>query len=290
MKRSAILIALLVTLIWGINFVVIKWGLHDFPPLLFTALRFLLTAFPLLFFVPRPTVPLSLLLIYSLGTFVAQFALLFPAMAIGASAGLSSLLLQVQVFFTIGIAYLFIGDALHRWQLIGLAVACCGLAIIAINTGGDMPMLSFVLILLAAIGWASGNVATRRMPAVAILSLVVWGGLIATAPLAILSWLFEREYWQWQTLSEASWSGWFSLAYIVYLSTLVCYGLWGWLLQNYPVGMIAPFTLLVPISGFLSAAVLMHEPLPLWKLIAGMLILLGLAINLFGKKLFERYR
>ncbi len=118
MSRKDGVLALLVVVVWGLNFVVIKVGLHNMPPLMLAGLRFMLVAFPAIFFVARPKVPLNLLLGYGLTISFAQFAFLFCAINFGMPAGLASLVLQAQAFFTIVLgAFTFRGAI--AWQTIG---------------------------------------------------------------------------------------------------------------------------------------------------------------------------
>ena len=72
---------------------------------------------------------------------------------------------------------------------------------------------------------------------------------------------------------------------MTYVSTWLGYGLWTWLLSIYPVGMVVPFTLLVPIVGMFASSVYFAEGMQSWKLVAAGFILLGLVTHLFGRKL-----
>ena len=236
-------LAVLVTFIWGVNFTFIAWGLESFPPLMLTALRFFFTAVPLVFFLKPPKFNRTLL-IYAIGTFVMQYAFVFTAMHLGASAGLTALLLQIQIFITVLLAYFILGEAVSRMQIIGMLVGVLGLSVIALNLGGDMPLAGFVCILIAAIGWSFGNIASKqastqatkqrsdgaiipsntgrnKASALSALALVVWGGLIACVILTLSSLIFETEAWQLATFTEASLKSWLSLGFIVYVSTLI---------------------------------------------------------------------
>lgn len=278
MSLTHIVLAVLVALIWGVNFVIIRFGLESLPPILFSALRFWLTALPWVFFVKPP--PFSrAFFIYALGTFTVQFSLLFSAMHLGASAGLSSLILQVQVFFTMAFAYVFLGERISRFQLLGLSVSCVGLLVIMAHLGGDMPPIAFVLVILAASTWGSGNIAAKQLSGENVMALIIWGGLLAAVVLSIMSLLLERQAWQLQTLTNLSGKSGFALFYIVYFSTFVGYGLWGVLLQKNRAGDVAQFTLLVPVFGMTASAVLLGEAMTWWKIVAAVLIIAGLLIS-----------
>ena len=309
-------LAILVTFIWGVNFTFIAWGLESFPPLMLTALRFFFTAVPLVFFLKPPKFNRTLL-IYAIGTFVMQYAFVFTAMHLGASPGLTALLLQIQIFITVLLAYFILDEAVSRMQIIGMLVGMLGLSVIALNLGGDMPLAGFVCILIAAIGWSFGNIASKqasaqaalkttrhgheseitvvspstgknRASALSALALVVWGGLIACVMLILSSLIFETEAWQLATFADASLKSWLSLGFIVYVSTLIGFGLWAHLLGQNTASKVMPFALLVPVFGMITSVLLTGEVVTWWKMLAMTLILSGLLLaNLkirLGKK------
>lgn len=297
-----IVLAVLVAFIWGVNFTFIAWALESFPPLMLTALRFFFTAVPLVLFLKPPKFNRTLF-IYAIGTFVMQYAFVFTAMHLGASAGLTALLLQVQIFITVLLAYVILGEAVSRMQIIGMLVGVLGLGVIALNLGGDMPLVGFICILIAAIGWSFGNIASKqastqqsasnfsnaspvnsnnkasnRTSALSALSLVVWGGLIACVVLTLSSLLFETEAWTLATFTEASFKSWLSLGFIVYVSTLIGFGLWAHLLSQNIASKVMPFALLVPVFGMATSVLFTGEVVTWWKMLAMMLILSGLIL------------
>ena len=297
-------LAVLVTFIWGVNFTFIAWGLDSFPPLMLTALRFFFTAIPLVFFLKPPKFNRTLF-IYAIGTFVMQYAFVFTAMHLGASAGLTALLLQIQIFITVLLAYVMLGEAVNRMQIIGMIVGLLGLGVIALNLGGDMPLAGFVCILIAAIGWSFGNIASKqasaqatlksaqhessvsnispttgknKASALSALALVVWGGLIACVILTLSSLIFETDAWQLATFTDASLKSWLSLGFIVYVSTLIGFGLWAHLLSQNTASKVMPFALLVPVFGMTTSVLLTGEVVTWWKMLAMILILSGLLL------------
>ena len=312
-------LAVLVTFIWGVNFTFIAWGLESFPPLMLTALRFFFTAVPLVLFLKPPKFNRTLF-IYAIGTFVMQYAFVFTAMHLGSSPGLTALLLQIQIFITVLLAYFILGEAVSRMQIVGMLVGVLGLSVIALNLGGDMPLAGFICILIAAIGWSFGNIASKqaskqasekaseqtalkamqqgtrvsvatssteknKASALSALALVVWGGLIACVMLTISSLTFETDAWQMATFTEASLKSWLSLGFIVYISTLIGFGLWAHLLSQNTASKVMPFALLVPIFGMVTSVLLTGEMVTWWKMLAMMLILSGLLLaNVKTKK------
>ena len=283
------LIGMIVVTVWGLNFIAIKLGLREVPPLLLVVLRFLMVTFPVIFFLPRPPIGWTWLITLSLAINVGQFAFLFLSMKVGMPAGLASLVLQSQAFFTLFVAVTWLGEQ-WRWNhLAGLLVAAFGMAIIGSQQGGEMTAAGFGLIIASAACWGTGNVimrqATQGVPAFSMLSLIVWIGAIAIIPLTILSWIFEG-YEAWLTAYHAfTWVGAGSVAYVAFFATLVGYGLWGKLISRYPASIVSPFALLVPIVGLSSSALLLGESLSLWQCLGALLVMTGLVIHVFGSNI-----
>lgn len=280
-----ILLALLIVVIWGVNFVAIAFALDDLPPFLLTALRFIFVAFPLVCFLPRPAVKWSHLLTYGLAMFAGQFSFLFLGMKLGVSAGLTSVVLQVQVLITIALGAMLLKERISVVQILGALVAVSGFVIVAANTGGEATAAGLLCIFLAALSWAFANVTSRRLGRVNALALVVWGSLVVPVPMLLASLAFEGPARIWSSLAHVSASAVLALAFIVYISTLVAYSLWSWLLARHPASSVSPFTLLVPLVAMFSSAWLLGEHLAPWKLLAASLVLTGLALNVFAPRL-----
>ena len=270
--------------VWGSNFVVIKMALAHMPPLLFATLRFALAFVPAAFFLKRPAVPWASLIGY--GVLIGgQFAFLYIAMERSISPGLASLVVQTQVFFTIGLAMVATRErvAAHQWA--ALALAAAGLAVIIANRGGDVSPLGVGLVLAAALSWAGGNIVGRSNPGVNMLAFVVWSSLFAVPPLLALSLVFEG----WPAIAAGvrnagPWT-WAALLYQSFGNSLFGYGAWAWLLARHPAATVSPFALLVPVFGMATSALVMDEPLQSWKLFAALLVMSGLALNLAWPRL-----
>ncbi|WP_068829740.1 EamA family transporter [Pseudomonas sp. BMS12] len=288
MPLPHILLALLVTLIWGVNFVVIKVGLEDFPPLLFCALRFALAALPLLFL--RGPLPAPGWRIVQIGVLlgVVKFGLLFVGMHLGMPAGLSSLVLQSQVFFTVLIAALVLGERPTARALAGLVLAAGGLVLIGLQRPLGDSLLGFALVVAAALAWAFSNIATKRSGASDMLRLICWVSLVPVLPLLGLSYLFEGPQAMGAALSNLSWRGVGALLYIAFLATTVGFAIWSFLLRRYPASLVTPFALAVPVSGLLSGWLLLGEALsPLGWLACG-LVFGGLVITVLPASVLRR--
>ena len=284
MKISHLILAILVAVVWGFNFVVIEVGLHEIPPLMLCALRFLLTALPAIFFFKRPAIPWKLLVAYSLVMFALQFGFLFGGICAGVTAGVASLIVQVQIFFTIILAAIFLHERPNPPQILGMLVAFSGIILVGVKLEANVTLLGFMLLLAAGTSWAVGNLISKKIHNVNMFALVVWGNFIAFFPMLAISLLFEGKKAMLLSLHGVTWLTAVAVLYIVYCSTIFGYGTWSWLIKRYPVATIAPYALLVPVVGFLSSALVLHENLPLWKIFAALLVVSGLVINFFGTR------
>ncbi|WP_276487077.1 EamA family transporter [Ectopseudomonas mendocina] len=290
MTPKDLLLALLVIVAWGMNFVVIKVGLHGMPPMLMGALRFMLAAFPAILLVRRPQVPLRWMLAYGMTISLGQFACLFYAMYVGMPAGLASLVLQSQAFFTLFFAALFLGERLRGSNLFGLLVAASGLVLIGLQGGQAMTLAGFALTIAAASMWALGNVVTRKLGKVNLVGLVVWGSLIPPLPFLALSLWLEGPELIIRSLSTLGLDSLLVLAYLAFGATILGYGLWSRLLSRYPASQVAPFSLLVPVVGISSSALLLGERLGGLQMVGAALVMAGLLINVWGGRLLDSWR
>lgn len=290
MTPKDVCMALLVIVAWGLNFIVIKYGLDGLPPMLLGALRFALVAFPAVLFIRRPQLPWRWLIAYGATISLGQFAFLFESMAHGMPPGLASLVLQAQAFFTLVFAAVFIGERLTPSSVLGLLVAAGGLALIGLQSGATTPLLAVVLTLCAASMWAMGNVITRRFGHVDLVALVVWGAVIPPLPFMALSWWLEGPALIEQSLRHIGLVSLLALAYLAFVATLFGYINWSKLLSRYPAGKVAPFSLLVPVVGLSSSAWLLGERLSAWQYAGALLVMLGLLINLLGPRLLSGRR
>lgn len=280
-----LLLALVIVVIWGTNFIAIYVGLKELPPFLFSAIRFGLSALPFVFFIPRPKTPWKYLFGFGIFNFVLQFGLLFTGMHLGLSPGLASLVVQVQVFFSMGLAFLLFSEKPGIIKIIGSVISFAGIGIVALNVNGSATLIGFIFAILAALSWAFGNVFTKKINAKSPFALVAWGNLIALPFMLAISFFMEGPAEISNALSNISWNTIGAVAFVVYLSTHLGYGLWGYLLKTYPTSTVVPYTLLIPVVGFLSSAVFLGENLDSWKLWASLFIMSGLVFSLFEKKI-----
>jgi O-acetylserine/cysteine efflux transporter len=280
------LLALAVVAVWGSNFVVIKLGLDELPPLLFGTLRFTFALLPAVFFLPRPAVGWRNLAGYGVLIGAGQFGLLYLAMRGEISPGIASLVVQMQVFFTIGLSMALTRERVRGHQWLALALAVAGITIIGAHTDGSTTVKGLVMVLAAAFSWACGNTLSRRAGQVNMLAYVVWSSLFALPPLLVLSLIFEGGPAIAAGLRGASAGAWAAVLWQSVGNSLFGYAAWGWLLARHPAATITPMALLVPVFGMGAATLLLGEPLPAWKLLAAGLVMAGLALNL----LWPRWR
>jgi O-acetylserine/cysteine efflux transporter len=279
------LLALAVVAVWGSNFVVITLALGHLPPLLFAALRFFFALVPGIFLVRPPAVPWRNLALYGVLIGVGQFGLLYIAMNGGISPGIASLVVQTQVFFTIGFSIWLTSDRVFPFQWAALLLAAAGIAVIFLNTDGTMTGPGLLLVLVAACCWGAGNVTAKRAATPNMAAYVIWSSVYAIVPLLALSCIFEGPQRVAAALRTADAATWAAAAWQGWGNTLFGFAAWGWLLARHSAATIMPMALLVPVVGMSTAALVMGEALPAWKLGAGALVLAGLGVNLLWPRL-----
>lgn len=284
MTKKHQLLAFIVALIWGTNFVVIRYGLDELPPFLFAAIRFLLVAFPLIFFVAKPKASWLLIAAYGLLIGFGQFGLVYLAMQNDITPGLASLVLQMQVFFSIVLAWVFFKESASLIQWLALVVSFSGIALIASNVDGHTTTRGLILILIAATSWALGNMVVKKAGKVDIIAFLVYSSLFSVPVLAAMSFYFEGWTLIKTSLQSASMTSVWVVLWQTVGNTLIGYGIWNFLLNRYSTAIVTPWSLLVPVFGMLASFLLLDEPMQLWKLIAAGLILLGLAMNIYASK------
>ncbi len=284
MTKKHQLLAFLVAFIWGTNFVFIKYGLEELPPFLFATLRFALVAFPLILFFPKPKVSWGLIAAYGLFIGFGQFGLMFFAMQNDISPGLASLVVQMQVFFSIILAMLFFKESVSLIQWLALMISFAGVAVIASHVDGQTTLFGLALILTAATSWAFGNMVIKKVGSINIIAFLAYSSLFAVPVLAAMSLYLEG----WALIVSSLQSATINSVYVVLWqtigNTLIGYGLWNFLLSKYSAATVTPWALLVPVSGMVASSLLLSEPMPLWKLLAAILVLAGLGLNIYSSQ------
>jgi len=283
-------LAVLVTIIWGANFVVTDVALADTPPLVLTALRFLATAVPLVFLVPRPTAKARYVIGYGLVFGIGKFGVLYIAMAHGAPAGLASLVLQVQALFSVVLAGLVLHERMRPVQIAGVVAGSAGIGLLAAGGGGGdgATIAGIGLTVLAGLSWAVANVLVRASGERRPLSWLAYSALVPPLPLFGLAAIADGPGAVVHAVTHLTGSAIGALAFIVYGSTLLGFGIWNWLVAQHGVARVAPFSLLVPIVGIATAAVFLHEPVTTLTVAASALTLAGLTLVTLRRTTVDR--
>ena len=293
MRPVHILIALAVVAVWGTNFVVIKIGLGDFPPFLFAALRFVCSALPWLLFIKRPPVRWRWLAWFGILLGAGQFGLLFYAMRSDISPGLASLVVQVQVFFTIGLSVLFFRERVSALPLVGMVLGGSGLLVIAANIDATVTITGIVTVLVAGFFWACANMVVKQAALEAktkidMLGFVVWSSVFAIPPLVLLSLNFEGFTAAMYAVQNARAQAWAAVLWQAVGNTLFGFAAWNWLLTRYPAAIVSPYALLVPLFGMGASNLLLGEAMPTWKIEAALLVLGGLSLIAMAPLLLKK--
>ena len=286
MPLTHLLLALAVVAIWGTNFVVIRLGLDAFAPFTFAALRYTFSFLPFIFLVRRPAVSWGKLAAFGALLGVGQFGLLFWAMRSDISPGLASLVIQLQVFFTIALSAVMVRDRLKALQWPAFALAVGGLALVAshVSTQSGVTTFGVMLVVAAALAWALCNLIARAAGRVDALGFMVWSSPFAAVPLWAIALSLEGAHPVAGSIARAGWVAWLAVGWQAVGNTLFGYGAWNWLLARHDPSTVTPSALLVPVFGMTASAVALHEGLPAWKLGAAALVMGGLALNLLATR------
>ncbi|MBF6651099.1 EamA family transporter [Methylobacter sp. YRD-M1] len=308
MSLRDLFLALTVVIVWGVNFTVIKLGLNGMPPMLLGCFRFLLVAFPAVLIISPPAVPLRWIIAYGLTAGVGQFGFLFYAIEQGMPAGLASVVLQSQAIFTLLFASLFLHERWFISQLFGLIIASSGLIVIGCSrvdpalykTLGETHMIGFTLTLCGAAFWGLSNILVRSAWKQAnthgkqfnMFRFIIWSSLVPPIPFLLLSLSLEGSETIIDSLQNFNIFSFGSIAYLAFGATLLGFGIWSSLLSRYPAGHIAPFSLLVPIFGLLTASLVLGEQLTVQQWQGCALVMAGLLIIIFGNRVlgFRSFR
>ena len=283
MSARDMALAFVVVAVWGTNFVVIKWGLRDFPAFLLATIRFVFSAFPFVFFLPRPRTPWRWMVAYGVCIGAVQFGLLFHAVQGDIAPGLASLVIQAQVYFTIALSAWIFGERLGAASVAGIALGAAGFALIAAGLDASSNSIGVAQVVGAAMGWAAANIALKKAVAHAerrfdMLAFIAWSSIFAVPPLAALSLALEGPQAIGHALSAARWDGWAAAMWLVVGNTLFALTAWGYLLRRYDAAVVTPWALLVPVFGMASSAVVLGEALSAAKLAGSALVLAGIAL------------
>lgn len=280
MNRRDSLLAVLVAVVWGLNFLVIDWGMKGVPPLVFLAARFVLVLVPAVFLVPRPAV--SWRVLAAVGTLMStgQFGFLYVALAVGMPPGLAALVLQAQVIFTIVIAAGVLREVPTPTQVVGVVLGSAGLALVAAGRGEQVPLLALLLCLVAALSWGCGNVVSRAAGVRGGLSLTVWSAVVVPVPLLVLALVVNGPAAVLQGIAAFGGPALLSTLYTAGLASLVGYGIFNGLLARNPAAAVVPWVLLVPVVAMTAAWLLLDQVPSPAEAGGGLLMVAGVLVAL----------
>lgn len=280
MKPGHIFLAVCVMAAWGVNFVVIKIGLESFPPILLSTLRFGLAGLPLIFIWKTRPAPLHWIIAIALCLGIFKFSLLFIGMDLGAGAGLSSLVLQMQAFFTVILAFFLLEERPSPRQIFGMTLAFIGLGFVLVEQAEEKSaFLGVTFVVFGAFFWGLSNLAMKKAQSRNPLYLIIWVSAFSAPVLFAVSWFYEGPVVIQHALTHLSYSAIGSVVYLAFIATLMGFGIWAFLFKTYAAGTVAPFSLLVPIFGLSSSAIILGEPVTLNIMIGAVLIVTGLYFN-----------
>lgn len=287
MPIKDILIIVAVTAIWGLNFSVTKMGMEYMPPLFLNALRFSVVAL-MAFVVPRPSVDWRIFAGIGLFVGIVKFSLVFIGMHLGLGAGLASVVIQGQVFFTIILAFLLYKERVQSYQIIGLLIGFAGLLVMSFDDGGDFNLIGFLLTVLGAFTWGIANMFFRRTGSTEAVAVIVWASVVALVPLWLLSAFFEGTDVIISSFQNFNLQSTLVVLFASIFSTVFAYSMWGKMLSKYRAADVTPFALLIPVSGLIGGVFIMQESISFTAMIGIIIIMVGLAISILGGRV-RRY-
>jgi O-acetylserine/cysteine efflux transporter len=287
MKPMHVVLAVLITAIWGVNFSVIKLGLATVDPFILAGIRFSLCALPAIFFIRKPDVPWRYIIGYGLVFGIGLWGVVNLGIEAGLSAGIASLVLQFSAFFTILLGGWVFKEALTRFQVLGMLIALAGLLCIISISDGSVSLCGVLLVLVGAASWSVANIINKKASTRDVFGFLVWSSAFAPIPLFALDYAVNGSVGYTTLVNQIDTTAVLSILFQVYPNTLFAYWIWNSLLKTYPVSTVAPLSLLVPIFGMLGSVVVFNESVPLNKMLAVVLILIGLAVGLYGQRIFN---
>jgi O-acetylserine/cysteine efflux transporter len=283
-----VLLAMAVAVMWGLNFIAIDASLQHFPPMFLVALRFAVLAIPTILLVKRPDVPLRWLIGYGLGFGTLQFLFLYWGMAAGMPVGLASLVLQASGPFTMLLGATFLRERVTGAQLIGILVAVGGLAVVGWQRAEHASAIPFLLTLAGALGWAIGNISNRQAKAANPLHLTLWMSVVPPLPMLALALAVEGPARIAESLTDFGGpdavEAVVGLLYTVVIGTILGSGVWTWLMSRHPAGVVAPFSMLVPITGMTAAWLILGETVTVPEALGGVLVVGGVLLGSIRRK------
>jgi O-acetylserine/cysteine efflux transporter len=268
--------ALVISAIWGFSFVASKVGLDHFPPLFFTALRFLLVAVLLSPFLK--IVKGRMKAVFWIAITVGVFHFTFLYLGIFAAGGVTAVAITTQLIapFSVVLAVVLLKETVGWRRILGIVMAFGGVVVLGFDPVIFDQLEGVALVAVAALFMSVGLILMRQIQNVGTMSMQAWIGAISALPLMVLS--FTLESGQVESIQSMGWEALGALAFVVIVTTIIAHGGWYYLIQRYPIAVLTPFGLLAPIFGVVFGVVLFSEPITVRFVFGGMLTLAGVAI------------
>ena len=279
MSPFHITLAVLLTVLWGFVFVVMRDLLDTLPPLLMSTLRVVAAGAPVLVLLRLPRTPFYWVLLLGATQGVIQMSLLLFGMQFGMPAGLAALVLQMQVLFTTVLAFMFLGERPGWGQYAGIAISLAGMIVIALTMPGGATLIGFGIVVLAALTWASSNIVVKLAGTDDVVHLVAWAHVIGILPLLALSYIFEGQNEIFVILARITWFGVGEIIFMGLISTFGGFALWSYLMRKNSASAVAPFSLIIPIAGMISTALILGEELSPMRMAGAGIVLVGLVFG-----------
>ena len=279
MKKNDLILGILVMIVWGLNFSVIKLGVNEIDPLLLTALRFTLATFPAIFFVKKPEVSWVYLVVYGWLFAIGIWGMATWSIQAGLSAGMASVLLQMNVVFGLFLGYFLLKEKVATKKIIGSGIALAGLLLSLTVTDGSVTQSGLTLILCAALSWSLASITVKKAGTKQVFAFSLWAMAFAPIPLFLIVYCQSGTEEFVQLSTQFNGRVIFSVLFQAYPVTLLGYWIWNRLLITYPLTTVAPLTLLVPVFGLLGGVLFYQEEVGIIKLIASVCVISGILIG-----------
>lgn len=276
MKPLHIILAVITSLIWGLNFVAAKAGVNYFPTFFFLALRMTIVAAVLVPFLRKISITKIQILKISIVLAVFHFGLMFSALENGLNSSVGVVIDQLRVPFAVAMGYFIFGESIGRKGVFGIFVAIMGTLVIVGTPNVIYNYTAFLMLVGGALSWAFYNIQVKNINNVNVLPFIGWIAIFSVPQLYVISYILEGN--NVQLLLDAPAIPLFSLLYVAIAATILAHGSWYFLLQKYSVGTVVPYSLLIPLFGVMFGVVLLGEALTWQLIVGGVITVIGVAI------------
>lgn len=286
MKLPHVLIAIAVSLIWGVNFVAAKAAVGYFPSFFFLAVRLTIVSIVLLPFIKKPDIPFSKLLTIAITLTVLHFGFMYIALEKGLDSSVAVVIDQLRVPFAVTLGYFLFGEEVGKKGVFGIVVALLGTFVIVGTPNIAQNHFAFWMLVGCSAAWALYNIQVKSLGKMDPISFIGWVSILGTPQLYLISFLLEGN--KFPLLLAAPPMAIASLFYVAIGATIIAHGCWYYLLRIYPVNKVVPYSLLIPVFGMVSGILLLSEEITWQVVVGGVLTIIGVSIVVIGKPKFAK--